>query len=147
MKEYTLFIRDNYWDEKEYAFDIDSVLEEVGAFTQESLKKGAIDFKEKLQKGDLIHVITKSDHKIRYTLTVANIFRNEETAVLCWFDEYENGIPISYVSELFKLSKQKNFDSVDGLYFRIHSKGTREEGLFRIVSTKKEKELLDGYLT
>ena len=147
MKEYTLFIRDDCWNVNANDFDIDSELKKVGAFTQDSLKKGAINFIEKLQRGDLIHVVTKSDHRIRYTLTVANIFMDTETARLCWFDEYESGIPISYVEELFKLSKQKNFDQVDGLYFRIHTRGMRKGGLFKIAPTKRERELLDKHLT
>ena len=146
MKEYTLYIV-NDPNEENY-FNIDEELKRDGAFRQPSMR-GAINYSEiakdkRFHRGDLIHIVTSMDKKIRYTLTVANILFDEDDVVLSWFDEYKNGIPISGVKKLFKLSKQMNFDRVDGLYHRIYTRGTRKGKLFVFAPTKREKELLGG---
>jgi len=147
MKEYLLYIVNDPNDEKKF-FNIDEELKRAGAFPQSSMR-GAINYnkiaKEKrFHRGDLIHVVTSMDKKIKYTLTVANLLFDEDDVILSWFDEYKNGIPISGVKELFKLSKQMNFDRVDGLYHRIYLRGTRNCKLLVFAPTKREKELLYG---
>ena len=121
MRERILFFRDN--DD----YKIEESLGSEGAFKQEALKRGG--GLAKINKGDLVHILTEQNYEIKYTCTVVNVNIDEEFALLAWYDEYDEAIPLSFLEtngfENIRRSR-KNWDFVNGLYEIIKQNGTRQ---------------------
>lgn len=116
MNEFILLIKN---------YSIDRVLKMRGAFKQEAIKRGKGFTSAK--KGDLVHIFTANNRKVKYTCTVVDI--NKKYAILAWYDEYKIGIDESYLIKTHRLQKgsHKNWDynKFEGLYKEIEHKGTR----------------------
>ncbi|MCL2217480.1 MAG: hypothetical protein FWB91_10745 [Defluviitaleaceae bacterium] len=116
MQERIIFIRTD-------EYDIDYFINKYGMFNQSRLRGRGL---ARVKKGDLVHLLTDSDYKIKYTCVVSDTNDNTGEATLEIYDEYK-GIPLSFLEKkkFCKKRARKIWDFVDGLYKQIKHKGER----------------------